>query len=570
LLGNAGLVGWRWSRRSVSREQLGDAQRGPLRHWAWHAWILPCMQIMVGVVGLLGFFWTRQPMVLAGAAVVAMGVAGLPALVGRDGKWIWMGMATAVLLLGPWWYSNWKLYGNPLHSTQNYVSGYMGLEDWETGTYSVYWGKTPPRTADRWEKYGDTYWAYAAENREFYARCALTGALNKFRPESWDDFGAWGGRARNWLLGERLRDPDAVVEAKGGVLGMRPVGKWSDPVTELPGAAAIVTMMVLVVVTPVGMGAWWLGKRWKGGISNFRFQISKDGVQSTKGEAQSSESKSQISDFKSENSEVKPQSSELRPQGSEFKRQSAERKARSSEEAPWLVGPALALGLVAVAQWLFVAMLWGRLDMERLTFVFLPLLAVVGCTGVARVVEWPVSGAVGFWRWKWPGKLADLARWWHVPVTVAAAVWVMQALPGRAEELKAYHAREVGSLDMSLYPYSDDFPYSGPAESVALGKWMGEHAPEAVFMCRNPWEALFYAARTNRGVTLPVGTAEEIFAVCRRYHVKYLVCDTNRPALAPYLRQSRPGLKPVAGGSRGVYEVDYAALGELGTKTPGL
>ena len=54
------------------------------------------------------------------------------------------GLFIAFLVMLPWFVRNTIYYKNPLHSTQNYVAGYIGWEDWESKTFHVYWDEKPP------------------------------------------------------------------------------------------------------------------------------------------------------------------------------------------------------------------------------------------------------------------------------------------------------------------------------------------------------------------------------------------------------------------------------------------
>ena len=48
------------------------------------------------------------------------------------------GMLTTLLVLTPWFVRNTIHFGNPIFSTQSYAAGYIGYQDWEVGTYSLY------------------------------------------------------------------------------------------------------------------------------------------------------------------------------------------------------------------------------------------------------------------------------------------------------------------------------------------------------------------------------------------------------------------------------------------------
>jgi hypothetical protein len=114
---------------------------------------------------------------------------------------------------------------------------------------------------------------------------------------------------------------------------------------------------------------------------------------------------------------------------------------------------------------------------------------------------------------------------------------------------------------------TSSFPfYSNNPRPIVMGKWLGQNLPNAVVMCRNPWELLFYAGPHNKGVGLPNPRdhgqhgAEEIFAIARYYHVTHIYVDAVRPSLAPYLFRGKPGLRKVPHAPDALYELDWSKL----------
>lgn len=59
----------------------------------------------------------------------------------RDRRFL-LGMLLVFLIIAPWWIRNTIHFGNPLHSTQNHWSGYIGYGS--GGSYYVYWDKPKP------------------------------------------------------------------------------------------------------------------------------------------------------------------------------------------------------------------------------------------------------------------------------------------------------------------------------------------------------------------------------------------------------------------------------------------
>lgn len=61
----------------------------------------------------------------------------------RDARFA-AGVVLVGVLLLPWFVRNTMAFGNPLYSTQNHASGYIGWVGWEEGTYRLYWGEDIP------------------------------------------------------------------------------------------------------------------------------------------------------------------------------------------------------------------------------------------------------------------------------------------------------------------------------------------------------------------------------------------------------------------------------------------
>lgn len=66
----------------------------------------------------------------------------------RDKNFV-VGMGLSLGLLVPWFTRNTIHFGNPLYSTQNHAAGYIGWKEWEEGTYTLYWGESPPSLLDK-------------------------------------------------------------------------------------------------------------------------------------------------------------------------------------------------------------------------------------------------------------------------------------------------------------------------------------------------------------------------------------------------------------------------------------
>jgi hypothetical protein len=239
-----------------------------------------------------------------------------------------------------------------------------------------------------------------------------------------------------------------------------------------------------------------------------------------------------------------------------------------------LIFPTLAILLVLISQWYFISYYWQPLF--RFAYIFLPAIAVIGCTGVGRLLEMPsgilVSAARCVWWWMprrgqdkastgvtpaciWP---SDWLESWHWPVTLVMVVATVWWVGRHEDDLKDYVR---GHVPMYSYPYRDAdqfYPYP------AAGEWIKKNLPNAIIMCRNAWELRFYSALTNKTVSVPyTSDLGEVFAIARYYHVTHYLHDPDpgvRNIFGVY--GQRPGLKAVEGTPPGVelYELEYDKL----------
>lgn len=525
---STGRTLWPWIKRRWFHKGLRGmtARTSPLQ-WKVH-YALLALQIVVAVAALVAYGQLNQPLVLTVALpLLILGVVGLPTFF--KSKWPLLGMATALLIMAPFLWSTYKNYGKPLHSTQNFVSGYMDFEGWEEGTYKPYWGKNLPATTDRWnpespwnQRRGGVdagYWTFVAGSREFYARCALLGpATQNGRDDPWLDLGPWGVAARDFLRqppeiaentnrprrNNRFREPPPPPEAKNW-------RDWQDPVSAVPGVTAAAWFPALTGLTLLGLILAWLFRWLRPRLNWLPFATP-----------------------------VAP----IGPAPAEAAR----------HRTPWLLGPTLALVILLVIQWLFLVHFWGRGAMGRQAFLFLPLLAAIACTGAARLLEWPISGAVGLVRYLRPGRVPRVAAYWHVPLTIAACVYVLvwTADPFNRAWL---HQQLEKNERTGGWPYKDRDQHT-----IALGNWIGKNLPNAVFMSRYCWQTLYYAAPTNRAVNIPRpdgNSPDEIIAIAKYYKVTHYIDDGDRPQMRRLLNERNGFRRLQDAPGRALYEIDW-------------
>ncbi len=486
----------------------------------------PRMHLAAGVFLALAYFSKGSQLILFGMYPLMAVLCAGPRVLLR--KYFWAGIAVALLLIAPYWYANWRAYGNPLHSVQNYISGFYGLEDWDQTAYFPFWGNDLPKTSDRWNKYGKRFWQHAADNREELARDAITG--REVSSTLWLDFGKYGIWFRDLLL--PAPKPTFLGQFLGGsrtpqpsTLAPKPIARWEYPATELPAAGSVLLLVVLMAASPamLGMALWkWFLRR------------KSPPPAEAPGDADSHEA----------------------------------RKPAEPIRPPWMLGPVLALAILVVVEASFLAYLW---DIQpRFCYMFLPFFAAVGCAAASRFIEWPLHGLLiackNLVRWlarnSAQGTLRvneffatlDHLRHWHLAVTILLAAIVLL----RYQNVNAW-------VDASVAREFNGRVYDEP-ETPRMGDWIAQHIPNAVIMCRNPWELLYYCSPTNKAIGSPnpksggpVG-ADQILAIAHYYGVTHLYADSVRAPLVAYLVGRNGAFKRVAGAPGPLYEIDWSKI----------
>ncbi|HEY8666289.1 MAG TPA: hypothetical protein VIL86_06475 [Tepidisphaeraceae bacterium] len=359
-----------------------------------HRW----MHLPAGIF-LAGCYYAKgSQLVLLGLyPLLVLMIEGLRAQGGVHTRWPWLGMATAMALMLPWWVVNVREHHNPFYSSQNYVSSYYGLVP-GTGLWNgAFWGQDKPKTTDRWTKYKNVYWERTRLNMEDFTRHALLGAESQM--PAWDDFGRLGAAVKHGL-DPRTRIPPPV---KPGAKPAKPPEKWLDPQSEITGAGAtlfVAGMMLLGIPLAV---VRQIRKRSRAGVD-----------------------------------EVAP-------------------PPEADDDAP-LLGPTAAILLLLFVQWAFIVFLWGS-DMARFTFLFCPFFAVFVFAMISNIIEAPVKAIEWLIR-RPPGPiiLRQFQRYqWGL--TAALGITLMFLAHRYATPMKAAHARYV--QHRNYYPYRDDPAYAG-------------------------------------------------------------------------------------------------------------
>lgn len=251
------------------------------------------------------------------------------------------------------------------------------------------------------------------------------------------------------------------------------------------------------------------------------------------------------------------------------------RPANSPRKPPtdaWLVGPVLAVSLLIAMHLVFVSFFWEV--MPRLIFPVLPLTLSLGITAAVCLIEWQLRAIRWaadtllefFWRARiaWPRWFLTTRR----ALTLApAAITCIVAILFLAK-IQEVHAQQEIMLDHR--GDSDNYPGGIDNRFVYTGEWIGKNLPNAVVMCRNPWELAFSMGPENKGVCLPYPqadvqrSAQQIFAIARYYHVTHLLVDEMRPALAPYYLNRKPGLTRVPGcKTMPLFAIDWSKIPDM-------
>jgi hypothetical protein len=611
-------------------------------HWpakgariAYGAWLLVLLAALPWVG--TGELW-MIPMYLAlmpGAFLIAGRTRALA-------HWVPLGMGAGLLLLAPFFYSNYQLFGNPLHSTQNYVSGYMGLDDWDPMSYRVYWGKDLPRTQDRWERYGEPvsyngqlvfpdritperppttnptpprwpgdvlpreYWSFVADSRAEMMRLILFGVdierqdprLVKGAPyneNQWDGLGTWGQKWKAFFQGgaenTKRRLEREGWQIKPPATRPAPFQKPWDTLRRVPQTVAgFVTDEIRHGHVPPNIAdtpEWNSADGLDAGVASYA------NAWAWRAETWTDPLPRFVGLTGSATIIVVLVGGTFWHIGVLMWRRAKKRRKDAADAAtpidPGATAPPSTLyaGVLVIAVLIAIhatmLIFFWDVHFARFAFVIVPLMTVIACTGVSRVLELAILPTVALARriviGTWPRRILDH---WHVPVTGFVGIALLWGLLPSQESADYRTVRHSGLMEAYAIGHRQWFestgrPYRDMPEDIRY-KHIGEllksepRMANAVIMCRNPWELLFYAGENQKGVPIPWGSPAEVFAVARYYGVTHLLWDTsNRPLLQQYLtaRENAPAFRRLAKiDNTYLYEIDYTLLPN--TTLPGM
>ena len=495
--------------------------------------------VAAGAVGAMAYFAKGSQALLLGLLpLLALILHGPRILLHRS---LLGGILAFLLLVFPRWHANARAFGNPLHSTQNYVTSFFGLgaagnvrDAWDPRFYAVHWGRNLPRLTDRFQDRARLK-AGMRKNAEEYARLILLG------PDA--PAGAWPrlGRAGVWLHEALLGSQARRGGDGGGWLTPRAWPAWWF--TAVHGAG-LLWALALAPLVAMGRGMGWgirrLRRRRASGPASPEADASGTGPAETRAAEVPEAPESGVPDGAASGGVE----SESDPSGGV-----APYEARPVVPTRLRVTAALLTLLLAQAG--FVIVLWEALP--RLALPVLPLAWALGLVPLAVAVDgltWPMRWAA--FRWT-PARVRPAVRHlrWVLACLLCVGAWAAGRAPLR--RLAARQIEQVGPVRAS--------PNFGRIRGT--GAWIGEHLPpDAVIMSRTPWQILFYSPDTVRGVGLPYARPEVIFAIARYYGVTHFIMDRPRPGLWAFLRRGHPALTRIRGAPFAVYAIDYTKFAE--------
>jgi 4-amino-4-deoxy-L-arabinose transferase-like glycosyltransferase len=488
----------------------------------------PRLYVVAGLLGGLAYYAKMSEIILAGLfPVLAVLIAG-PRVVKQ--RWMYAGWAVLAAGIVPWQITNAVVYGAPLHSIQNHVSGFIALDVWEQAHYRPYWGEDLPRTSDRWTKHADAYAPLTRRQREEYARLVLLGSDTG--QADWYRLGPVGVAAFALLRGED-RAPSPQRTEPDTPLMKQPEGASVDAATARQAAADGVSFWTR---TLLGGGAA-LPSGWRAllafAIDEHRATI----VPNLLGALYAACVLIGVP---------------LRAwrRGALAETLGAWRRSTLSDPPPaWPRIWGIVAALVLLGAVHGVLLIYFFSVGARFTFTALPVMAVLGLSGMAAIARRAGVPLRRLVARVLPEPYARRAR--LVPIAGGVATAALVALAAlRAPELIAWQQTQAGVK-----------PGFRGTPTERLGTWIARTLPaNAVVMDRQPWELRFYAPSSVKTVAIPyVDDVRTTLGIAYWYGVTHIVPDPARPELTAYLERLGSGVSRLAAPVP-VYAIDWSAI----------
>ncbi|MCL2641344.1 MAG: hypothetical protein FWD53_10895, partial [Phycisphaerales bacterium] len=467
------------------------------------------LYILAGIFAVFTFF-------AKGSGILLLGLYPIIAILTNPkrfriliDKWFLAGLATAFLCLAPYFFNNLRDGGHLFRSTQNYVTSFFGIvptSHWDKTMYYPYWdghGRALPKISDRWRNHPE-YRQRSRQQLVTALQYVLTGGSGS--GDIARDFGEKGVKIRDFLAPPS--PPSLQTEADAAPRRTRnrrtpPPPATIKPINEwcAPIWTIIGGMGFMLIATATAWAAVELIKKQLRAIRARR-------------------------------------ASNTRP-----KRQTA---------TPDWVGRVLSVALVGIVYGTFIAYFWWVAS--RFCFPMLPLILALGCTFGVMLIEGPAIVLWRFFKSKKMRRIALIAHAWPIGATILAGAIILLS-QNRLLGIEKQLLDREGARPPTARSFENQY--------ITLGHWLKKEHPEAIVMCRNPWELLFYCSPTNKAVALPYPddddprAAEKIFAIARYYHVTYMYADVKRSCMWPYFYGSKPGLTRVQNGPGDLYKIDW-------------
>jgi 4-amino-4-deoxy-L-arabinose transferase-like glycosyltransferase len=476
----------------------------------------PRLYVLAGALGVLAYYAKMSEVILVGLfPVLALLITG-PRVVKQ--RWMYAGWAVLAAGILPWQLTNAVVYGSPLHSIQNHVSGFIALDVWEQAHYRPYWGEDLPQTSDRWTKYGERYWPLTRRQREEYVRMVLLGSDTG--QADWYRLGPVGTAAFALLRGASIAPSPRRTEPD------TPLMKQPEERIDADEARRAAAAWPALWARTLSDGATALSSGWRSLLDFIVAEHRATLVPNLLGGLYAACVLIGVP---------------LRA----WWRGSLAKEIRAWPRSFGIVAALVLLGMIHG-----ILLIYFFSVGARFTFTALPVMAVLGCTGVAAIAR-RIAAAL---RPMLDGRLPDTRALRVRPVTIAGGVATLLLVVFaivRAPELIAWQqaqARVVRGFRAT------------PTEQ--LGNWIARSLPaDAVVMDRQPWELRFYAPSGVKTVAMP-WSPEDVrvtLGIAYWYGVTHVVPDPARPELTAYLERLGPGVTRLAAPVP-VYALDWSAI----------
>ena len=416
-----------------------------------------------------------------------------------------LSLLIAFLVLLPWLIRNYIHFRDPLFSTQRFSAGYVGYENWETGTYELYWGEKPPPSY--FDKFKEIF-LFSAK-LEFQNDLDNSNVSKELRREFKSNKISLSKNATvsvqktggKWLVNDKL---------------IYTVRKKGDELSVYKGGIPHVVKMTRDYLRRY---FWWVfmdinsnwGKFGKDAFLTYFVNIpALLGILLLWG--------------------------------------------NKKRHAVWIIAGSLIL---------FMSVGWSPI--YRLALPMIPLMMALGWATYFVVLRMVLKllSRIPFRRiLDFRFAICDLNpesriknRKSKIPDIMAGLMVCCLAVPVVILSSESVE----NATKKSGYPYGES-----AKEWMDMGRWLKENAlPDSITMTRNPWELHFYSEQL--AVQIPRASLEKTIEVMRFYRPTYIIPQLDiRPSLKPLVEGEAPGLELVYDNKKiQLYKIHYHLLPKL-------